>query len=197
MLKESRYNVLIVSTNDKFNNAISKILLTSDFNIIEFAFSSSQAKRLLIERNFDIVIVNSPIADENGINFSISILDRYNLGVLLLVDSHYYNEAFDKTHEFGILTLGKPVDRDLFMQSLRILCTTREKYDKIKSYSKSVSSLKEKMEQIKMVNEAKILLMKNLKIDEENAHKMIERKAMDNRVPKYMIANEIITRYRK
>ena len=197
MLKESRYNVLIVSTNDKFNNAISKILLTSDFNIIEFAFSSSQAKRLLIERNFDIVIVNSPIADENGINFSISILDRYNLGVLLLVDSHYYNEAFDKTHEFGILTLGKPVDRDLFMQSLRILCTTREKYDKIKSYSKSISSLKEKMEQIKMVNEAKILLMKNLKIDEENAHKMIERKAMDNRVPKYMIANEIITRYRK
>ena len=197
MLKESRYNVLIVSTNDKFNNAISKILLTSDFNIIEFAFSSSQAKRLLIERNFDIVIVNSPIADENGINFSISILDRYNLGVLLLVDSHYYNEAFDKTHEFGILTLGKPVDRDLFMQSLRILCTTREKYDKIKSYSKSVSSLKEKMEQIKMDNEAKLLLMKNLKIDEENAHKMIERKAMDNRVPKYMIANEIITRYRK
>lgn len=197
MLKESRYNVLIVSTNDKFNNAISKILLTSDFNIIEFASSSSQAKRLLIERNFDIVIVNSPIADENGINFSISILDRYNLGVLLLVDAHYYNEAFDKTHEFGILTLGKPVDRDLFMQSLRILCTTREKYDKIKSYSKSVSSLKEKMEQIRVVNEAKILLMKNLKIDEENAHKMIERKAMDNRIPKYMIANEIITRYRK
>ena len=54
----------------------------------------------------------------------------------------------------------------------------------------------EKMEEIRIVNRAKWLLISELKMDEPQAHRYIEKQAMDRCISKKEVAEEIIRTYR-
>ena len=168
MLKETKYNILIVSSSEKFYN----------------------------EHKGLIWIVSSPGGDQNIIDFALNANDNYNIGILLLVSSYEYMEVFDKTNEYGILTLAKPIENNIFLQSLSLLVATIEKMTVLNTKSKTELSFKEKMAEIKLANEAKLLLIKHKNFSETEAHKYIEKRAMDRRVPKIYIIKEIILQYR-
>ena len=51
------------------------------------------------------------------------------------------------------------------------------------------------MEEIRLVNRAKWLLISELKMDEPQAHRYIEKQAMDMCVSKRRVAEEIIRTY--
>ena len=196
MLKETKYNILIVSSSEKFLQSISKFLISYLHSSCTVATSLNQASRLLLERNYQILIVSSPGGDQNIIDFALNANDNYNIGILLLVSSYEYMEVFDKTNEYGILTLAKPIENNIFLQSLSLLIATIEKMNVVKNKSKTELSFKEKMSEIKLANEAKLLLIKHKNFSETEAHKYIEKRAMDRRVPKIYIIKEIILQYR-
>ena len=51
------------------------------------------------------------------------------------------------------------------------------------------------MEEIRIVNHAKWLLISEIKMDEPNAHRYIEKQAMDRCISRREIAEEIIKTY--
>ena len=51
------------------------------------------------------------------------------------------------------------------------------------------------MEEIRLVNHAKWILIQNLKMTEQEAHKLIEKQAMDTRRTKREIAEGLIRTY--
>ena len=155
MLKETKYNILIVSSSEKFLQSISKFLISYLHSSCTVATSLNQASRLLLERNYQILIVSSPGGDQNIIDFALNANDNYNIGILLLVSSYEYMEVFDKTNEYGILTLAKPIENNIFLQSLSLLVATIEKMNVVKNKSKTELSFKEKMAEIKLAKEAK------------------------------------------
>ena len=61
---------------------------------------------------------------------------------------------------------------------------------------KKTLSVEEKMEEIRIVNRAKWLLISELKMDEPQAHRYIEKQAMDRCISKKEVAEEIIRTYR-
>ena len=63
-----------------------------------------------------------------------------------------------------------------------------------KSVKKEIS-VEEKMEEIRLVNRAKWLLIEEIKMDEPAAHRYIEKQAMDRCVSRREIAEEIIRTY--
>ena len=196
MLKETKYDILVVSSSDKFNQSVTKFLTSYFHSSPDIAPNLNQASRLLLERNYNILIISSPVRDQNVINFVLNVNDSYNIGILLLVSPYEYPEIVDRTNEYGILTLAKPVEMDIFIQSLSLLISTIEKMNVVKIRSKSELSFKEKMAEIKLANEAKLLLIKHKGFSEIEAHKYIEKRAMDKRVPKIYIIKEIIFTYR-
>ena len=56
-------------------------------------------------------------------------------------------------------------------------------------------SIEEKVNEIRLVNRAKWLLISELKMTESDAHRYIEKQAMDRCVPKKQVAEEIIKLY--
>ena len=60
---------------------------------------------------------------------------------------------------------------------------------------KKALSIEEKMEEIRIVNRAKWLLIGELKMDEQGAHRYIEKQAMDRCISKRIVAEEIIKTY--
>ena len=65
----------------------------------------------------------------------------------------------------------------------------------MRKLEKKTLSIEEKMEEIRIVNRAKWLLISELKMDEQGAHRYIEKQAMDRCVSKKVVAEEIIKTY--
>ena len=55
--------------------------------------------------------------------------------------------------------------------------------------------LKQKIEDLKLIDRAKCVLIANLKMDEKQAHRYIQKRAMDLRLPQRDIAEEILITY--
>lgn len=78
------------------------------------------------------------------------------------------------------------------MTALGWMASARER---LRRAEKKTISIEEKMEEIRIVNRAKWLLISEIKMDEPNAHRYIEKQAMDRCVSKRAIAEEIIRTY--
>ena len=67
--------------------------------------------------------------------------------------------------------------------------------ERLRKSEKKALSIEEKMEEIRIVNRAKWILIRELKLDEPEAHRYIEKQAMDRCISKRIIAEEIIKKY--
>ena len=161
---------------------------------IEMIDSIAKAKRKVLDKDFDIIIINSPVIDDFGLDFAIEEAITNVSGILMFVKPEIESEIYYKTYQYGILTLTKPSTKSILLQSLRLLCSTIAKREQIYSKPKNIN---ERLEEIKIINTAKLLLIEHLKLTEDEAHKYLEKRAMDFRQSKIKIAKNIIDEYYK
>ena len=67
--------------------------------------------------------------------------------------------------------------------------------ERLRKFEKKTLSIEEKMAEIRLVNKAKWLLIGELHMDEPDAHRYIEKQAMDRCISRREIAEEIIKTY--
>ena len=138
------------------------------------------------------MIINSPLPDDTGTRFAIDIESSKGAVVLLLVRAELHEDTRDRVVEHGVFTLAKPLSRPVFTLALEWMESARERLRKLE---KKTLSIEEKMEEIRLVNRAKWLLISRLEMDEPQAHRYIEKQAMDRCVSKKEIAEDIIKTY--
>lgn len=187
-----RYRVLLVSSSEKITASLTALLPESLFSPVTVKTDVSGARRFLTENAVDIVIISAPLPDDFGTRLALDICADSTAGVLLLVKAEQYPDINARVSPFGILTLSKPTAPQLFSQSLLLLCGTRER---LRRMEQKTASLEEKMEEIRLVNRAKWLLIEQLKMTENEAHRYIEKQAMDRCVTRRVIAENILAMY--
>ncbi len=184
------YSVLAVSAAPKFNSALSQMLL--GLGQPHFVSSVSAARQALAQRHYDFVIINSPLPDDTGLRLSIDVSGGADTVALLLVRGENYEEVSARAAPQGVFTLAKPTPAQTLTQALTWMAAARERLRKLE---KKTATIEEKMEEIRLVNRAKWLLIDNLKMTEADAHRYIEKQAMDRCVSKREIALGIIRTY--
>lgn len=190
--EERVYSVLIVSENEKFRTSLMPVLPENTFSPVDSTTSMSSARKILIERKYDLMIINTPLLDDFGTKLAIDASNEKNIATLILVKRDSYAETYSKVVKYGVFTLAKPTSPQTFAQALDWLCAMREK---LRRYEKTISSVEDKMQEIRLVNRAKWILIKDLKMSEEDAHRFIEKQAMDKCITKMEIAKNIIKQY--
>lgn len=188
-LKTKTYSILIVSNGQVFNNALSSLLPEARFNLIRTVSSISAAKRILSDHDMDFIVINSPLPDDIGSRFAIDMCNTSGTVVLFMVKADILNETFERVYEHGVYTLPKPTSKPTLTTALNWMATTRER---LRKTEKKTVTLEEKMEEIKVINRAKWLLIGETNMSEAEAHRYIEKQAMDKCVPRVQIAREII-----
>ena len=191
-LKERMYSILLVSASENLNQSLLGMLPPSQYDPVRTVGNVSAAKRALVDRDFDFVIVNSPLPDDDGMRFSIDACGGKSTVVLLMVKAELYVEAFDRSAESGVFIISKPLSRSVLTLALDWLKSARER---LRMTEQKVLSVEEKMEEIRLVNRAKWLLINELKMTEPDAHRYIEKQAMDRCVPKRRVAEDVIRTY--
>lgn len=188
-LSQTLYSVLVISSSEKFNSAIVKLLPDERYYPVKVVTDGGSASRLLLEIGFDIVIINTPLMDEFGTHLAYEICRKSDSGILLLVCHEHYSDINMRLTPMGILTLSKPAPANLILETLLILCGTRTRLQRMRGKS---LSFEEKMAEIRLINQAKMILISTDGLNENEAHHAIERRAMDRCVSKTTIAREII-----
>ncbi len=191
-LRERVYSILIVSATDKFTSAFADLLPETRYSPLHTAASVNAAERILAEKTFDFVIINAPLPDDIGVRFAIDTSTSKQSAVLLLVKSDVHAGIHDKVAEYGVFTLSKPTSKPTMIHALSWMESARER---LRQFEKKSLSVKEKMAEIRIVNKAKWILIRELKMNEPDAHRYIEKQAMDRCITKQTIAEEIIKTY--
>lgn len=192
-LMEHSYSVLVVSSSAKFNDSLMKLLPETRYGPVITVGDVAAARRCMLERSFDIVVINTPLPDDFGTELSLDICESTGTGVLFFVRSDIYHDVNARVSPHGVLTVSKPAPVTAINQSLMILCGMRER---LRRMEKKTASIEEKMEEIRIVNRAKLLLIEQLKMTEKEAHRYIEKHAMDRCVTRRDIAEKIISIYK-
>ena len=192
-LKEKVYKVLIVSSSQNFNSAMKEFLKKYRCYEASYVNSVSAAKKEFLEHGGDFVIVNCPLPDEFGTKFAIDVIQDKSCVSLLLTRSEVFEETYEETSNYGVYVLPKPLNAQTMVRAFEWMCTTIERLKKLKKKSISIH---EKMEEIRMVNRAKWALINHVGMTEDDAHRYIEKQAMDSCQPKMEIAKNIIKTYK-
>ena len=182
------HSVLLVTKDSKVSTLISAMLMAPVFET-QVTGDFNEARRMCSERVFNIVIAD--YCDGEGIDFAVDVSDSLST-ILLLTPQALFEEVSYRVEGNGILTINSPFDQFYFYNMIKVAIAVQYK---VQILSSQTTKLKVKMEEIRLVNRAKMLLMQNLKMTEPEAHRYIEKEAMDRGLKKTAVAENVIKMY--
>ncbi len=107
-------SILIVSSSKKGMSFFTEVLSQNSYGEIVTVTNGGEARRLLVERDFDLCIINAPLIDEFGDEFAKDIVSNGIGQVILVVRTDIYDEVSEKVEELGVITIAKPMNRTIF-----------------------------------------------------------------------------------
>ena len=190
-LSERIYRALIVSQSEKFRAEFGSLLSVEQFQK-DCAKNAGQARRSVLEKAYDMVIVNAPLTDEFGTRLCMDISLSPGTVAVILAPSEIYDEIVHKSAPHGVFVIKKPASQQTVIQSLSLLISARER---LRSVEKKAGKAENKLEEIRVVNKVKWYLIDDEDMSENDAHKYIEKAAMDSGITKMQAAQIIIEKY--
>ena len=182
---------LLALGGEKYRPQWERVLKENGFSQVEAASSGGEARRLLLAGDWDLLLIAAPLPDEFGHDLATDAAEQ-GLPVLLSVKAELWEEASARVGPAGVMALGRPFSRAVFAQAVGMLRAAQAQVGKLREENKK---LRQKLEELRAVSRAKCLLVEYLRLDEESAHKYIERAAMEERKTRRAVAEEIIAEY--
>ena len=183
------HSMLIVSAAEPFTALVRNSLPGGKFTVTEYRKSAAAARRCILERFFDIVVINCPLPDEIGLDLAMDLAENSQAGILVVVPSEIYEEVLDYVTDQGILAIAKPAPRGRIGTAVRFLMAIQNKRFLLEQ---KVSAAKDKLEELRIVSRAKIVLVEKKHLTEEEAHRYIGRAAMNNGISRRRAAENIL-----
>ena len=158
---------------------------------IEKAESAKDARRLLRDMSYGLIVIVTPLKDEFGDEFA-RFASRTAAGVMLVTKEEMEPVKYISLQEEGIFPFSVTMGKRIFRSGVRLLLSVHKRLCKA---APQAEALQQRIKDIRLVDRAKCMLIQYSRMTEEEAHHFIERQAMDKRVPKREIAEEILKTY--
>jgi len=185
-------SALIVCGAEKGVAFYAKLLADSAGVAAAHARSGAEARRLFIENDYELVLIHTPLPDEFGHELAAAASERTTAGVLLVAKRELADELAQKVEDYGVIVVEWPLNVPLFHQALKIAAASRKRMLRLKT--KNVELLR-RIDEMKQVDRAKCLLIEHACMTEPQAHKYLEKQAMDRRMTRREVALSIIASY--
>ena len=109
-----------------------------------------------------------------------------------IVPFDHADSARQALEQSGVLVLPSDAPESLIVQTIRLLAAVRIQLEQMQH---KTEKLEAKVADIRIINRAKLLLVQHLQMTETEAHKYIEKQAMDTSMRRRTIAENIIRTY--
>ena len=187
-MTEDTHSVLVVTKDSRLSQSISAMLVPPLFET-EVLSDFNEARRRVSECLYNIILVD--YSEGEGADFAVDAAEALST-ILLLTPPSLFEEVSYRVEGYGIIAITNPFDQFYFYNMIKAAIAVQYK---VQVLSSQTTKLKVKMEEIKQVNRAKMLLMQNMNMSEQEAHRYIEKEAMDRGMKRIAISEEIIKTY--
>lgn len=155
-------------------------------------FSAQEAREALSEGVFTILLIFFPLPGD-GAQLALDAAGHSDCAILLVArEEAKEEEAVQRACEAGSLFLTRPLNRERLVFALESAACIHRRIAYLK---KENALLQRKMRELRSVERAKYLLMQTLGMTEAQAHRFIEKQAMDARQTRAEVALRILKTY--
>ena len=180
-------SVLVVSSDKKSTEYLYDLLRDEQLSIIESAESISE-----IHGHYDLIIIDIPLKSGLGGKTAAELFESTDSKIVLAVPKEREEYFESKSEKYGVFVIAKPVDKYLFRKTMHFF---RAMQKTLGGVQKENVRLKKQIDDIRLINRAKYILMEYLSMTEAQAHRYLEKQAMDMRITKAEVAKSILSTY--
>lgn len=183
---------LLISHSQKNSESLSDILKSEGYTDVAVSETADTAKNFTQNGEFDLICINAPLENETGIELSKHFAETTRSSVIIIVPQKNADDVNDLLTEHGVLVIAKPVNKHLFHHFLQFTDCFRRRMLRV---TEENEKLKNMVEDMKVINRAKLLLVTHLNMSESQAHRYLEKQSMDLRTSKLKVAKQVIKTY--
>ena len=154
--------------------------------------SVQEAQKLMQDCSPALVIFQQDAPNLQQLRTCVSMAGSGGTIFLLLVRLSTYEAVWSFVQRAGICVMSWPTSPVILQQMLRNLLLLKRN---LQSMQEKTDRLQLQLQDLKRIQKAKSLLMRQLGMSEEDAHRWIEKAAMDRCVKKREIAETVIRMY--
>ncbi|MEG0766257.1 MAG: ANTAR domain-containing protein [Clostridia bacterium] len=155
------------------------------------AQGDAQARPLLLARAYDVIILDASLGDAFAEQFALDAAQQTAAGVLLLWED--LSPAVQaRAIEAGVMLLQKPVSAPWLVRAVQLGAAVRNRLERLQRQN---LQLQRKMADIQWITRAKCVLMQYLGMTEAQAHRYLEKQAMDRQISKRAVAEGVLRAY--
>ena len=184
-------NILIAGKTEEICDSIAQLLLELDCDNIS-TFTSGAIIRGVDISKFDSVIISTPLSDEFGLDLVADISKDAKNGIVVLAKREIADEVQKKIRFTGAFVLPRPFNKALLIQTIKL---TEIAHIGVAKLEEENRQLTQQLSDMKIVNRAKSMLMQYLNLTEDQAHRHIQKQAMDLRKTQRAVAEDILKTY--
>ena len=184
-------DALIVASTPNRQHALTDVLHHERINCVVCS-TAAEARRALVCRPFDLFVIYSGLADEMGNELAMTIADTNDCGGIYIGSSITIERIEEELNDCGIITMSLPITQSQLVEAVRLLLVSNTRVRILKAKNEELAA---RLDDMKYVNRAKIVLMRSLGFSEEQSHKYIEKRAMEMRMSRRKVAIEILNTY--
>lgn len=165
---------LIVSAGASSNEYISARLTELGYARPIIVPSAAEARRRMLESDFELIVVNSPLPDEFGHELCADAVEKTDAGVIFLAKAAAAEQLLTPLSEEGVLLVTKPFSNTFFLHAIHMAAASNHRLLLLRQENQR---MQEKLAQVRLVSRAKCCLIELGRMTEAEAHRYIEKKS--------------------
>ena len=188
---QPRIRVLIAEDDENARSVLIDLLAALGHLVVAEAGTGREAIERAIEIGPDVVLLDVHMPDGSGIEAAEKITSRFpNIAVVLFSgDQAISLSERDITATAAIAFLPKPTPPKILDSTLRLAVTRARE---LSSARKDASDARQQLENRKVIERAKGILMRRTGSSEQEAYRILQRTSQDRSVPMVEIAKAVL-----
>ncbi|MFC0187417.1 ANTAR domain-containing response regulator [Fictibacillus aquaticus] len=182
-------NIMVVDDESILRMDLKEMLLENGYNVVAEANNGEKAVELAAKHKPDLIIMDVKMPKMNGIKAAKIVGNTFKIPVLLLT-AYSQTEIINEAKEAGVLGfIVKPVTEKQLIPAVEVALSQVTRINQIKG---EVTALEQKLEERKIVEKAKGIVMEHMSLNEDQAYKQMRSFCMKNRIVLKDLARTLI-----
>ncbi|MCG7338952.1 response regulator [Staphylococcus sp. ACRSN] len=181
--------IMVVEDESIVRLDIVEMLKSANYDVVSAVSNGEKAIEATAERMPDLIIMDIKMPKLNGLKASKIISKKYDIPILILSaysQSEFVNEA-KQSNIVGYIV--KPIAEAQLLPAVEIALSQSNRMNALKQ---EVTQSYKQIENRKLIERAKGLIMQRLSISEEAAYQRLRKLSMDNQIEIEKVAMKVI-----
>ncbi len=187
-------SILIVSSSEKNTKVLKDLIISRTSLTINIAASGEEAKIKILKNSYQLILISGPLLDCTIEDLALFLSEATISGIIVLLNSQCTKDSTLKLQEEGIVILHSPLKPSSLFHGIESGIAMNKRLLRLK---KENNKIQKKLQDLQLIFRAKLILMEHFTFNEEEAHKFLQKRAMDMRQSLEETAEDIIAVYGK